>query len=178
MFKDSADFRRVASGTLLIVAPLLQAIAAVVDPGTWGDEREAVSYGDNPVLAQVQSVMYHWSYLLMALAVLGLLHVMRRRAVVFGHVTGTLTVLGYVNLSGLLMIDPVEWWLGQRNPPERAQQILDEMLNLPGVVFGFQLPWLFLALFGLPILLVGVWRTGFAHWWVPLVAASATAPHS
>jgi hypothetical protein len=23
---------------------------------------------------------------------------------------------------------------------------------------------------GLPILLVGVWRAGFAHWWVPLVA--------
>ena len=170
MFKDSADFRRVASGTLLIVAPLLQAVAAVVDPGTWGDEREAVGYGADPALAQLQSAMYHWSYLLMALATLGLLHVMRRRAVVFGHVAGTLTVLGYVNLSGLLMIDPVEWWLGQHNTPERTQQILDEMLNLPGVVFGFQLPWLFLGLFGLPVLLVGVWRAGFAHWWVPLLA--------
>lgn len=171
MFKDSADFRRVASGTLLIVAPLLQAIAVVLDPGTWGDDREAVSYGDNPALAQVQSAMYHWAYLLMALAALGLLHVMRRRAVVFGHIVGPLTVLGYVNLSGLLLTDPVEWWLGRHHSPEESARILDEMLNLPGVVFGFQLPWLFFAIFGLPILLVGVWRAGFAHWWVPLVVA-------
>ncbi|WP_329092590.1 MULTISPECIES: hypothetical protein [unclassified Streptosporangium] len=169
MFKDSADFRRIASGVLLIVAPLLQAIAVILDPGTWGDEREAVSFGENPALAQVQSVMYHWAYLLMALAALSLLHVMRRRAVVFGHIAGPLTILGYINLSGLLMSDPVEWWLGQRNPPEQAQRILDEMLDLPGVVFGFQMPWLFFAIFGMPVLLLGVWRAGFAHWWVPLV---------
>ncbi|MFF5107986.1 hypothetical protein [Streptosporangium sp. NPDC000509] len=169
MFHDSADFRRVSSGVLLIVAPLLQAIAVIVDPGTWGDDRESVSFGDNPALAQVQSVMYHWSYLLMAVAALGLLHVMRRRAVVFGHIVGPLTVIGYISLSGLLLTDPVEWWLGQRNTPEQTQRILDEMLNLPGVVFGFQMPWLFFALFGLPVLLIGVWRAGFAHWWVPLV---------
>ncbi|MEV4379868.1 hypothetical protein [Streptosporangium sp. NPDC049644] len=170
MFKDSADFRRVTSGLLLIVAPLLQAVAVILDPGTWGDEREAVSFAENPALAQVQSVMYHWAYLLMALAVFGLLHVMRRRAVVFGHIVGSLTILGYISLSGLLMTDPVEWWLGQRNTPEQAQRILEEMLNLPGVVFGFQMPWLFFAIFGLPVLLIGVWRAGFAHWWVPLVA--------
>ncbi|MER6174124.1 hypothetical protein [Streptosporangium sp. NPDC001681] len=169
MFKDSADFRRITSGLLLIVAPLLQAIAVILDPGTWGDEREAVSFAENPALAQVQSVMYHWAYLLMAVAALGLLHVMRRRAVVFGHIAGSLTVLGYISVSGLLMTDPVEWWLGQRNTPEQAQQILNEMLDLPGVVFGFQMPWLFFAIFGLPVLVIGVWRAGFAHWWVPLV---------
>ncbi|MFF5212612.1 hypothetical protein [Streptosporangium sp. NPDC000396] len=171
MFKDSADFRRVASGVLLIVAPLLQAIAVILDPGTWGDDREAVSYGDNPVLAQVQSVMYHWAYLLMALVAIGLLHVMRRRATVFGHIVGPLVALGYINLSGLLLSDPVEWWLGRHNSPEEAQRIMDEMLNLPGFIFGFQMPWLFFAIFGMPILLIGVWRAGFAHWWVPLVVA-------
>ncbi|GGS64076.1 hypothetical protein GCM10010156_23930 [Planobispora rosea] len=171
MFKDSADFRRVASGVLLIVAPLLQAVAVILDPGTWGDEREAVSFGDNPVLAQVQSVMYHWAYLLMALAALGLLHVMRRRATVFGHIAGPLVILGYINASGLLMADPVEWWLGRHYAPEEATRIMDEMVNLPGVVFGFQMPWIFFAIFGTPVLAVGVWRAGFAHWWVPLVLA-------
>ncbi|MBG0829237.1 hypothetical protein HS041_15825 [Planomonospora sp. ID67723] len=171
MFKDSADFRRVASGVLLIVAPLLQAIAVILDPGTWGDEREAVSFGANPVLAQIQSVLYHWAYLLMALAALGMLHVMRRRAAVFGHIAGPLVVLGYINLSGLLMADPVEWWLGQNYSPDKATAIMDEMVGLPGVVFGFQLPWIFFAIFGTPVLAIGVWRAGFAHWWVPLVLA-------
>ncbi|GIH94496.1 hypothetical protein ACFFMN_18875 [Planobispora siamensis] len=171
MFKDSADFRRVTSGVLLILAPLLQAIAVVLDPGTWGDDREAVSFGDNPVLAQVQSVLYHWAYLLMALAALALLHVMRRRATVFGHIAGPLVILGYINLSGLLMADPVEWWLGQHHSPEEATRIMEEMVNLPGVVFGFQMPWIFFAIFGMPVLAIGVWRSGFAHWWVPLVLA-------
>ncbi|WP_436757154.1 hypothetical protein [Streptosporangium sp. V21-05] len=170
MFKDSADFRRIASGTLLVVAPLLQLVAVVIDPGTWGDEREMVGFGVNPALAQTQSVLYHWSYLLAALSVFGLLHVMRRRAVVFGHLAGALTVLGYVNLSALLMIDPVEWWLGRHNTPAEGERILGEMLDLPGVVFGFQMPWLFFAIFGLPVLLIGVWRAGFVHWAVPLVA--------
>ena len=104
MLKNQVTFRRVTAGVLLIVAPLLQAVAVVVDPGTWGDDREAVSFGDNPVLAQVQSALYHWSWMLMAVAVLGLVHFTRRRASVLGHVSGGLTILGYLALSALLMI--------------------------------------------------------------------------
>ncbi|MEV4175064.1 hypothetical protein [Nonomuraea sp. NPDC049709] len=172
MFKDQVTFRRVTAGVLLIVAPLLQAVAVVVDPGTWGDDRESVSYGANPALAQTQSVLYHWSWMLMAVAVLGLVHLTRRRATRLGHVSGVLTVLGYLQLSGLLLSDPVEWWLGQRYSPQETQRILDEMLNLPGVVFGFQMPWMFFGFIGLPLLCVAVWRAGFVGWWVPLVVAA------
>ncbi|MEW9553991.1 hypothetical protein [Nonomuraea sp. NPDC050783] len=169
MFKNQVTFRRVAAGILLIVAPLLQAVAVVVDPGTWGDDREAVSFGDNPALAQTESALYHWSWLLMAVAAFGLVHLTRRRATVLGHLAGTATVVGYISTSALLMSDPVEWWLGRHYPPEQAQKILDEMLNLPGVVIGFQMPWIFFALLGLPLLTVAVWRTGFVGWWVPLL---------
>ncbi|MEV1003236.1 hypothetical protein [Nonomuraea sp. NPDC050202] len=172
MFNDHVTFRRVTAGTLLVVAPLLQAVAVVVDPGTWGDDREAVSFGDNPALAQTQSVLYHWSWMLMAVAVIGLMHLTRRRATRLGHVSGVLAVIGYLQLSGLLLIDPVEWYLGRHNSPEEAQRILDEMLNLPGVTFGFQMPWMFFGFVGLPLLTVAVWRAGFVGWWVPLVVAA------
>ncbi|WP_188195548.1 hypothetical protein [Nonomuraea sp. SYSU D8015] len=172
MVRDQVTFRRVTAGVLLIVAPLLQAIAVVVDPGTWGDDRESVSFGDNPALAQVQSVLYHWSWMLMAVAVLGLVHLTRRRATVLGHVAGGMTVIGYVTLSGLLLGDPVEWWLGQHYSPEQAQKIFDEMVDLPGVIFGFQMPWMFFGFLGLPLLTVAVWRAGFVGWWVPLVVAA------
>ncbi|GAA3145985.1 hypothetical protein GCM10010466_41260 [Planomonospora alba] len=172
MIKDSADFRRIASGVLLITAPLLQAVAVVIDPGTWGDDREAVSYGASPALAQAESVLYHWSWMLMAVAAFGLLHVVRRRAVVLGHISGAMTVLGYITMSALLMSDPVEWWLGQRHTPEQAQKYLDEMMGLPGIVLGYQLPWMFFAWLGLPLLTVAVWRAGAAHWWVPLTVAA------
>ncbi|MFF4623738.1 hypothetical protein [Nonomuraea jabiensis] len=169
MLNDQVTFRRIAAGALLIVAPLLQAVAVVVDPGTWGDDREAVSYGANPALAQTESALYHWSWMLMAVAALGLAHLTRRRATRLGHVATGMTVIGYLSMSALLMIDPVEWWLGQHHQPEEAQRILDEMLNLPGVIIGFQMPWMFFAILGLPLLAVAVWRAGFVGWWVPLL---------
>ncbi|TMR93115.1 hypothetical protein [Nonomuraea basaltis] len=171
MLNDQVTFRRVTAGVLLIVAPLLQAIAVFVDPGTWGDDREAVSFGANPALAQAQSALYHWSWILMPIAALGLVHLTRRRATRLGHVAGGMTVIGYISLSGLLLSDPVEWWLGQHYSPEQAQKILDEMLNLPGVIFAFQMPWMFFGFIGLPVLTVAVWRAGFVGWWVPLVVA-------
>ncbi|MEU7891853.1 DUF4386 family protein [Nonomuraea sp. NPDC049152] len=171
MLNNQVAFRRIAAGALLITAPLLQAVAVVVDPGTWGDDREAVSFGANPTLAQIQSALYHWSWLLMAVAALGLAHLTRRTNTRLGHVAAAMTVVGYVSLSGLLIIDPVEWWLGRHYSPERAQQIMDEMLDLPITVGAFQLPWMFLGMIGLPLLTVAVWRSGFVGWWVPLVVA-------
>lgn len=172
MLNNHVTFRRVVSGALLVVAPLLQALAVTVDPGTWGDDREAVSFGANPTLAQVQSALYHWSWLLMAVAVLGLVHLTRQRNTRLGQVSGALTVVGYSSLSGMLIIDPVEWWLGRHHTPERAQQIMDEMLDLPITVGAFQMPWIFLGFVGLPLLLIAVWRTGFVGWWAPLVVTA------
>jgi hypothetical protein len=171
MFKlsDAVAFRRSVTGLLLIVAPLLQLIAVTVDPGTWGDDRESVSYGVNPALAQLESALYHWSWMLLPLAVLGGLHVVRGRGAVLGHVGGTLTALGFLNASSLLMLDPVEWWLGQHHTPEQSGKILDEMFNLPGVVFGFQMPWVFFGPIGLVIVTIALVRARFAGWWVPLV---------
>lgn len=172
MFSNQVTFRRVAAGVLLIVAPLLQAVAVVVDPGTWGDDRESVSFGDNPALAQVQSVLYHWSWMLMAVAAFGLVHLTRRKGVALGHVSGGLTIVGYMSASGMLLSDPVEWWLGQRHSPEETQRILDEMLGLPGVVWGFQMPWMFFSFFGLPVLVAAVSRAGFVGWWVPALVTA------
>ncbi|MDF5755704.1 hypothetical protein [Spongiactinospora sp. TRM90649] len=169
MLNDSTRFRRVSSGVLLIVAPLLQAAAVVVDPGTWGDDREAVSFGDNPALAQLQSVLYHWSWILTAIAAFGLMHLTRRRAVVFGNIAGTMTVVGYISMSALLLTDPVSWWFGARYPAEEAERLTNEVLDLPGVTFGFTIPWLWLGFIGLPLLTVAVWRAGAVHWWVPTV---------
>lgn len=173
LLRSPARFRRIATGTLLILAPLLALVAVVVDPGTWGDDRETVSYAANPAMAQLESALYHWSWLLMALAVIGMLRLLSRKWVVFGHVVGALTVLGAINLSAMMMTDPVEWWFGQHYPPAEAERLTEEMLRLPSTTFGYQVPWMFFAIFGVPLLVVAVWRAGFAHWWVPLAAAAA-----
>ena len=115
--------------------------------------------------------MYHYSYLLMVFAVLGLAHFTRRRAVLAGHVTAGLAAIGWINLSALLLTDPLAWWFGAQHPPEEAERLTDEVLNLPGVTFSFLVPGPFLALIGTALLMVVLWRAGFVHWLVPLLFA-------
>ncbi|GII83850.1 hypothetical protein Ssi03_18400 [Sphaerisporangium siamense] len=170
---DSIGFRRFATGAGLILSGAFQLTATLVDPGTWGDSRETVSFGDNPALAQLQSALYHWSWVLLPISVIGLLHVLRKRAVVLGHIAGVLTVLGFVSISALLMGDPVEWYFGQHYPPDQADKMFEAVYDLPGVVFAFQMPWVFLGPIGLVLLLVALWRGGFAHWWTLVVGVVA-----
>ncbi|WP_214416377.1 hypothetical protein [Sphaerisporangium fuscum] len=172
---DSVGFRRWLTGAALIVSPVFQLTATLVDPGTWGDDREVVSYGDNPALAQLQSALYHWSWIILPLAVVGLLHVLRKRAVVLGHIAGILTTLGFISISALLMGDPVEWYFGQHYAPDEATKMFDQVFDLPGVIFGFQMPWVFLGPVGLVLLMVALWRGGFMHWWVLVVGVVAWA---
>lgn len=162
---DATRFRRSATGVLLILAPLLQLIAVAVDPGTFGDDRESVSYLADPGMAQLQSALYHWAWILLPIGLIGALHFTRGRGAVLGHIGGVLSVTGFLSLSGLLMIDPVEWYLGRHNTPEKSAAILDEMLDLPGVVFGFQLPWLFLGPIGVGLVMIALWRAKFAPLW-------------
>lgn len=169
MFKSSTGFRRWAIGLVLIVSPLLQFVAVVVDPGTWGDIRESVSYQDNPALAQLQSALYHWSWMLLPVGLIGVLHFARRRGAVLAHIGGSLAVIGFLSLSGLLLVDPVEWYLGQHNTPEQAAKIFDEIFNLPGVVFGFQMPWLFFGPVGAGLVAIALWRAGFAPLWTTVL---------
>ncbi len=164
--------RRWTTGGVLCLAAVLMIGALFVDPGTWGDDREAVSYQDNPALAQLQSAMYHYSYLLMAIAVLGLAHFTRLRATLTGHVVAGLAAIGWINLSALLLTDPIAWWFGARHPAEEAERLTNEMLELPNVIFGFMIPGPFLALGGTALLLVVLWRAGFVNWWVPLLFAA------
>lgn len=163
--------RRLTTGGVLCLSAAFMVVAVLVDPGTWGDDREVVSYQDNPALAQLQSALYHWSYLLMAIAVLGLAHFTRRRAVLAGHVVAGVAAIGWINLSALLLSDPVNWYFGAQHPPEEAERLTNEVLEIPSVIVGFMLPGPLLALGGTALLLVVLWRAGFARWWVPLLFA-------
>ncbi|GII55346.1 hypothetical protein Pth03_37350 [Planotetraspora thailandica] len=169
---DAGAFRRSAIGVTLIVSPLLQLTATLVDPGTWGeDDREVATFAVNPAMAQLQSALYHWSWVLLPIAALGLLHLTRAKGVVLGHVGGVLTALGFINLSALLLGDPVEWWFGRHYPADQAEKLFNEVFGLPGVVLSFQMPWVFLGPIGLVVLLAALTRAGFVRWWVPVAGA-------
>ncbi|KGN34994.1 hypothetical protein N802_00790 [Knoellia sinensis KCTC 19936] len=169
MRTNSHQIRRLTTGTSLCLAAILLIVALFVDPGTWGDDREAVSFQDNPGLAQLQSGLYHWSYLLMVFAVIGLAHFTRQRLVLLGHLTAGLAAIGWINLSALLLTDPIAWYFGARHAPEEAERLTNEMLDQPNVIFGFMIPGPFLALIATALLMVVLWRAGFVRGWLPVV---------
>ena len=48
----------------------------------------------SPVRAQVSAVLLYFGYLLIAVGIFGMMHLLRRRAVALGHVAGVLAIWG------------------------------------------------------------------------------------
>lgn len=85
---DANEFRRAALGLCLAAGPLVALIGGLVTP--WEETSSTAAYlqalGENPVRAQASAVLLYFGYLLMAVGVFGMMHLLRRRAVVLGHV--------------------------------------------------------------------------------------------
>ena len=93
---DANNFRRTALGLCLIAGPLLALVGELVTPWETADTTAAylTALAENPARAQASAVLLYFGYLLMAVGVFGMMHLLRRRAVVLGHVAGALAVWG------------------------------------------------------------------------------------
>ncbi len=172
---DATRFRRTALGLCLIAGPLVTVIGGLVTP--WEDNDTLASYlqalGENPIQAQVSAVLLYFGYLLTAVGVFGMIHLVKDHAVVLAHVAGIFAVWGWVTLPGLLVTDFYDLSLAQHGDRQEALTISERageyagsaVLGLP-VLFGF---------IGLILLVVALWRAGFAPAWVPLVFVAGFA---
>ncbi len=166
---DATRFRRTMMGLCLIAGPLVTVAGGLVTP--WEDEATVASYlqalGENPIQAQISAVLLYFGYLLTAVGIFGMIHLVKRRAVVFAHVSGILAIWGWVTLPGLLVTDFYDLSLAQYEDRQSAVAISERageyagsaVLGMP-VLFGF---------IGLVLLVAALWRSGFAPLWVPVV---------
>jgi hypothetical protein len=166
---DTTRFRRVMIGLCLIAGPLVTVVGGFATP--WESEATVASYlealGENPIQAQISAILLYFGYLLIAVGVFGMIHVVKDRAVVLAHVAGILAVWGWITLPGLLVTDFYDLSLSQFDDRESAVAISERageytgsaVLGMP-VLFGFV---------GLALLVFALWRAGFAPAWVPLV---------
>jgi hypothetical protein len=122
----------------------------------------------SPVRAQMSAILLYSGYLLIAVGIFGMLHLLRRRSVVLGHVAGVLAIWGWVTLPGLLSVDFYDLSLGQAADREEAVAIISaRVAEYPGAaVLGFPVLVGFLSLV---LLCVALWRAKFAPAWVPVV---------
>ena len=166
---DANNFRRTAVGLCLIAGPIAALIGGLVAPWEGTDEKAAwlQVLAENPVRGQISAVLLYLGYLLVAVSVFGMIHLLRSRAVVLGHVAGALAVLGWVTMPGLLITDFYDLSLAESLGPERGATIVDRVDEYAGsAVMGVPV---LLSMVGLLLLAVALWRAGAAPAWVPLV---------
>lgn len=166
---DANNFRRTAVGLCLIAGPLAALIGGLVAP--WEGTGDAAVWlqvlAENPVRGQISAVLLYLGYLLVAVGIFGMIHLLRRRAVALGHVAGALAIWGWVTMPGLLITDFYDLSLAEALGPREGAAIAERGQDYAGAAI-MGVPVL-LGVVGLLLLSVALWRSGFAPAWVPLV---------
>ncbi len=166
---DANNFRRTVVGLCLIAGPLVTLIGGLVTKWEENDTKAPYmrSLAENPTRAQISAVLLYFGFLLTAVGTFGILHLLRHRAVVLGHVAGVLAVWGWVTFPGLLISDFYDLSLAQWSNRQEAIAISDRAEGYVGsAIMGIPV---LLGVIGLVLLGVALWRARFAPLWVPIV---------
>lgn len=166
---DPRNFRRTAAGLCLMAGPLVVLIGGLVAKWEENDTKAAYlqSLAESPTRAQISAVLLYFGFLLNAVGIFGIVHLLRHRAVVLGHIAAVLAVWGWVSLPGLLVSDFYDLSLAQWSNRQEAIAISDRAEGYLGsAVMGIPV---LLGVIGIVLLLVALWRARFAPLWVPVV---------
>ncbi|MFF0572466.1 hypothetical protein [Streptosporangium saharense] len=163
---DPRAFRRLAAGICLIVAPLVYVVAIVADPALRQGGDTVGVYGRYPEQVSVSASLLHWSWVLLLPGIVGMIHLIRGRGVIFGHIAGGLAFLGIVNFSGLMLGDFFYSRLERALPAAQGAMLADQAFADPGARYGFQIPG-FVGLLGLFLLGLALAYARRGPWWAP-----------
>lgn len=166
---DANNFRRTASGLCLIAGPLVAWIGGMVP--RWETEETTAAYlqalAESPARAQVSAVLLYFGFLLTAVGIFGMIHLLRRRTLVLGHVGAVLAVWGWVTLPGLLVTDFYDMSLAEYGNRQDAIAISERAGSyVGGAILGIPV---LLGMLGLVLLGVALWRAKLAPVWVPIL---------
>ncbi|MEU6408064.1 hypothetical protein [Microbispora sp. NPDC046933] len=179
VLSDPRTFRRSAAGLCLIIAPLVYVAGILTDPALRqgrGDDTVGV-YGQYPEQVSVSASVLHWSWVLLLPGIIGMIHLIRQRGVVFGHIAGGIAFLGIVNFSSLMLGDFFYSRLERALPAAEGAGLADQAFADPGARFAFQMPG-FIGLFGLFLLGLALAYARRGPWWAPfaILAGILSAP--
>lgn len=170
---DANNLRRTAAGLCLIAAPLVGLVSALITPRFTGSmEEELAAISEHTGRWLVGEALNLISFFLFMLATLGILHLLRHRSVVLGHVGGGLVLLGAFFHGAIIGFALVEVPLVESGG-DRDQMIAFANQMYEGTAFAMIL-FPFLSFFlGWIVLAVDVWRAGIAPLWVAAVIMAA-----
>ncbi|GAA3122205.1 hypothetical protein [Streptosporangium carneum] len=171
MLKNPDAFRRIVTGVALLAWPVLEFLAFLTSPPS--SEHDPAVFREHPGLVQVSGLLFLWTALSLIPVILGLAHLLRRRAPLVGNIGAALGLLGAGHALTLFTTDFYDLALAQILPDAQAEAVTARVGELWGFLYGMLLPG-FLAHVGLFTLLIGLVVAGVAPWWVPVVALAGT----
>lgn len=162
---DPHRLRRLFAGASMLAAPALYVTGIVLDPSLRSGN-EPGAYGRHPEWVSASAAVLHWSWVILVPGIIGMVHLIRERAVLFGHIAGGLALLGVVNFSALMLGDFFYSRLEAEFGADEGSRLADEAYAYAGATFGFQVPG-FLGLLGVLLLGLGLAYGRRAPWWAP-----------
>jgi hypothetical protein len=103
---DAHHFRKMVAGFCMMVAPLLLLLSMIVEPKIGTSEYSfVIGRVGNPDTGSLEQMLLVAGLVLMVPAMLGLMHMLREREVMFGHVGGAIALIG-------LLVLPWAWMAG------------------------------------------------------------------
>lgn len=137
MLSNATRLRRTVAGLCLLTGPVLLLAGNVL--GTRGPTTPAAyldAIAGRPAANEASIVVTVYGFLLMIGAVLGLLHLLRHRAVTLGHIGGGLLILGLVSFA---FVAGTEYINIAASSPEADRSEMLALNTRVGESFGYNL---------------------------------------
>jgi hypothetical protein len=155
---DTSNLRRTLAGICLIIQPFINLISVAISPEQSTDTSEQLAMiGVHPTRFLISSLLDLLWLLLLIPAVLGLLHLLRARGALLGHIGGGFALVGAVGAAAYRGVNLAQLQVAQSGLDQGqvlaafAQPSLGSvvvmLISAIGLIIGYAL------------LAVGVWRT-------------------
>ena len=141
-------------------------VGSILDPAA-GEEHATRGYFqasvDDPDKTQLATALYIWGFVLTALGIVGLVHVIRRRGVVLANLGGPLAVVGMILLAVVSATSLFDLNNGEHLGVETALRLNEDLTEDYWAAFAVFIPAYAGTLFGFLLLGAAIIRSKAAH---------------
>src|SRR5688500_4671410 len=127
---SASSFRRTACGLLLLIGPAMILVASILDPASGegddtGDYLQAIV--DDPDMAQVSTLLWMFGFAFTAIGIIGAVHVIRHRGVVFANLGAALALLGMIMFQVLFSSTITDLNASEKLGVETAERLSEDL---------------------------------------------------
>ena len=162
---NASSFRRMACGLCLLIGPAMLLLATILDPAAGeGDDDKAYlqALKDDPDMAQLSTALWIYGFALVAIGIIGAVHVIRGRGVVLANIGGTLAIFGLIMFVALVTTTVNEINVVEHLGVDTAKKLSDDIEDY-WVAFIVFIPALLGTLIGFLLLGTAIIRSEVAH---------------